>query len=308
MSYLKKSVWMFPGQGSQNHEALQDIPHEYFALVKHITGLDFEINLPDFSQTRDIQLMLLLIEVYNAKKLRLEGVEPDFVAGHSLGAFSAAVIAQVLNLESAIELVYHRASLMQSLYPKGYGMGVVSGLTRQELENITERYFIFDKPAYVSNQNEELQLTVSGHWETIDLILKAAKEEGAGFVKRLNVPTPSHSPLMQEVTDELYRVSKGLIFNPPSYPYFSNCTGRLYTTADEVREDLINNVTYPVKWIDMMQAAIENGSEIFIEMPPGQTLTKLIHRSYPEVIAFAADQYGIEDTAFLYKKWRRKND
>lgn len=308
MSYLKKSVWMFPGQGAQTHESLKDIPYDYYDLIKNITGLDFFESPPDFSQTRDIQLILLLVEVYYAEKLKSESIEPDYVAGHSLGAFSAAVIAQVIDLKTAIKLVYHRGSLMQSLYPIGYGMGVVNGLTRYELEKITKHYFVSDKPAYVSNQNEELQLTISGNWETIDLILKSAKEEGAGLAKRLNVPTPSHSPLMQEVVDVLEKKAKDLTFNKPLYPYFSNCTGRLLVNAEEIKVDLINNVIYPVRWIDMMQGAVENGGEIFIELPPGRTLTKLFQRAYPKISVFSVDQYGVKDTAFLYKKWSKNND
>lgn len=308
MKNLKKSVWLFPGQGVQTQESLKEIPDDYFDLMKNITGLDFCENPPDFSQTRDIQLMLLLVEVYYAEKLKSENITPDFVAGHSLGAFSAAVLAQVIDLNTAIELVYHRASLMQSLYPVGYGMGVVNGLTKSELERITRRYFVSDRPAYVANQNEELQLTVSGHWATIDLILQRAKEEGAGLAKRLNVPTPSHSPLMQDVAKELEKKAKNLTFNRALYPYFGNCTGRRLVAAEEIKADLINNVTYPVRWIDMMQGAIENGGEIFIELPPGNTLTKLLHRAYPEISIFSVEQYGVRDTAFLYKKWSRKND
>ena len=297
-----RTIWLFPGQGSQNLAMLEDIDSRYFQLVKDETGKDFQQQPPDYHQTVDIQLALLIAEVSAAERLREEAVDIDMVAGHSLGAFSAAVVAQVLTLSDAIKLVYQRASLMQSLYPSGYGMGVVTGLTRQELGSLVDANFSSDNPVYLSNQNEELQLTISGSWVGIDRVITVAKEQGAGLAKRLAVPTPSHSLLMKPVAEALEQLATEIEFHSPIVPYLGNCTGRLLNDADEVAEDLIHNVVHPVQWLDMMQIAVENGMHHFIELPPGVTLTNLVKRSYPDLSTYSVDQYGISDTIFLYKK------
>lgn len=303
---MNQCVWMFPGQGSQNSAMLADVDPKYFQWVNELTGKDYMNQAPDFTNTIDIQLTLLITEMNASALLKAEGLKPQIVAGHSLGAFSAAVAANVLTEKDAITFVYHRASLMASLYPQDYGMGVIIGLTRNEVLDIVESVHSDQWPLYTSNQNEELQLTISGHWQAIDLALASAKNSGAGLAKRLSVPTPSHSLLMQPVADELNHIANTLNFSEPSCGYLGNCTGRLLTTAQEIKEDLINNVVHPVLWLDMMQAAIEQGVQHFIELPPGKNLTKLIERSYPNVKTYAVEQYGILDTVFLFKKWSKE--
>lgn len=302
MNLSNRTIWLFPGQGSQNLAMLENVDPHYFQLVKAETGKDFQEQPPDFQQTVDIQLALLITEVSTAERLREAMVDINMVAGHSLGAFSAAVVAQVLTLSDAIKLVYRRASLMQSLYPTGYGMGVITGLTQRELATLVDTNFSRDDPVYLSNQNEELQLTISGSWAGIDRVIAAAKEQGAGLAKRIAVPTPSHSILMKPVAEALEQLATGIEFHPPTVPYLGNCTGRLLNDADEIAEDLIHNVVHPVKWLDMMQIAVENGMHHFIELPPGRALTNLVKRSYPDLSTYSVAQYGISDTLFLYKK------
>lgn len=299
---MSSSIWLYPGQGAQNLAMLEPVEARYFEMVAEITGRDYRVTLPDYNHTIDIQLALLMTQMSGTKALKSAGLQPDFVAGHSLGAFSAAACTGVLSEEDAIALVYKRSSLMESLYPTGYGMGVIVGLTRREVERLVESCFTADAPIYVSNQNEELQLTISGAWVGIDRVIQEAKENGASMAKRLSVPTPSHSILMQPVADELTLLAKEMHFNAPKYPYFSNCTGRLLTEKAEIVTDLIQNVVHPVQWLDMMQVAIENRMKHFIELPPGSTLTNLVKRSYPSALTYCVDQYGIEDTIFLFNK------
>ncbi len=299
---MNRSVWLYPGQGSQNLAMLEPVEERYFEMVEKVTGRDYRVSPPDFDQTIDIQLALLITQMSATKALKDADLQPDFVAGHSLGAFSAAVCAEVLSEEDAVALVYRRSSLMHSLYPTGYGMGVIVGLTRREVERLVAANFTDEAPVYASNQNEELQLTISGAWSGIDRVIQEAKEEGAGTAKRLSVPTPSHSILMQPVADELAKMAKGMVFSEPKYPYLSNCTGRLLTEKSEIVEDLVENVVYPVQWLDMMQVAIENRMKHFVELPPGSTLTNLVKRSYPSALTYCVDQYGISDTIFLYNK------
>ncbi len=297
-----RTIWLAPGQGSQNLAMLENVDPLYFQQVKAETGKDFQQRPPDYQQTVDIQLALLITELSAADQLRDAGIAIDMVAGHSLGAFSAAVIAGVLSASDAIKLVYRRASLMQSLYSSGYGMGVITGLTQQELATLIELQFNMENPVYLSNQNEELQMTISGSWKGIDALITVAKAHGAGLAKRLAVPTPSHSILMKPVAEALEQLATEIEFHTPLVPYLGNCTGRLLSDADEIAEDLIHNVVHPVRWLDMMQVAVENGMQHFIELPPGSTLTNLVRQRYPDQLTYSVDQYGISDTIFLYKK------
>ncbi len=299
---MSSSIWLYPGQGSQNLAMLEPVETRYFEMVAEITGRDYRLTPPNYHHTIDIQLALLITQMSGTKALKSAGLQPDFVAGHSLGAFSAAACTGVLSEEDAIALVYQRSSLMESLYPTGYGMGVIVGLTRREVAKIVEACFTSEAPIYVSNQNEELQLTISGAWVGIDQVIQVAKEQGASMAKRLAVPTPSHSILMQPVADQLRLLAKDMNFAPPQIPYLSNCTGRLLTEKAEIVEDLIQNVVHPVQWLDMMQVAIENRMKHFIELPPGSTLTNLVKRSYPNALTYCVDQYGVDDTVFLFNK------
>lgn len=302
---MNHCVWIFPGQGSQNLEMLNNIHPKYFEWIKEIANKDFLQSEPDFSNTVDIQLALLITELNSSELLKQEQLLPDLVAGHSLGAFSAAVTAGVIDAKDAIQLVYKRASLMANLYPTDYGMAAIVGLNRTEVENIVKNIHTSSMPLYVSNQNEELQLTISGHWDAIDTAIEHAKSMNSTMAKRLSVPTPSHSILMQPVSDELAIFADSIEFNAPNCGYLGNCTGRLLTTQEEIKKDLIHNVTHPVLWLDMMQAAVEHGAQHFIELPPGRSLSKLVERSYPNVKTYAVEQYGILDTVFLFKKWSK---
>ncbi|MBP6115073.1 MAG: acyltransferase domain-containing protein [Neisseriaceae bacterium] len=295
-------VWLFPGQGVQHRHMLAAATPAYVDLVGALTGRDYRSGHFDPQNTVDVQLCTLLVTLSSWAELQAQGGLPNVVAGHSLGAFAAAVAAGVLTPAQAITCVWQRAELMQEAYPTGYGMGVVVGLPQAQVAAIVAQAFQADGPVYVANQNDDLQWTVAGHWAAIDAVIRQAKKHGAVRAQRLAVPTPSHTPLMARVAAALAVQMQGLPLGLAQRPYVSNVSGRLLHDAALIKQDLIDNVRYPVRWLDMMAICVEWGGRHFFELPPGQILSPLVQRHHPQVQLYPVAQYGVADALYVYQK------
>lgn len=299
--------FLFPGQGSQRLEMLKNVPKSYLKTVHDITGFDMKETEESYQDTVFIQLALLTIEIYYANEMKKNGIMPDFVAGHSIGAFSAAVACGSLSFENAASLVYHRATFMKQAYPINYAMGVIVGLDRSEVQRIVDETFDDKYPVYISNENCPMQHTISGHVKGLEKTLSVAGKNRAQVAKLIKVPVPSHCELMDETVTKFTPYVKEVKLVEPQCMYLKNIDGRKTYDAEEIRKDLLTNIAHPVQWSSMMDVAKEMGMDLTIELPPGNTLTNLIFAKFgkdKDVRTINLDQYGIDDSLFLYEKWR----
>ncbi|MHA6530137.1 ACP S-malonyltransferase [Paenibacillus sp. BAC0078] len=286
---------------------LQDIP-EYVKKATSVLGTEPRDDTEALDSTVWIQTALFVKEVAAARCLIERGITPQFVAGHSIGAFPAAVIAGVLSFEDALRIVWRRANLMETAYTRGYGMGVIIGLTKDEVGQAVARSHTLEAPVYLSNMNADQQIAVSGSLAGISLAFKHAKELGAAKTILLKVPIPSHSPLMLSISQELLELISAVPLQDAKIPYLSNHTGRMIRAQEKIAEDLALNVAYPVRWMDMASVCVEAGAGCFVEMPPGNTLSRLVKQAHPDTRQIAVDEVGPEAAQYLIRKWKGQEE
>lgn len=284
---------------------LQDVPSEMLTMVKTLTGVNLTDDEQAYQDSIQIQLSILILQLFNIRQLKQIGQKPDAVAGHSLGIFAAGVAAGVISESDAINVVYLRSKKMQESYPIGYGMGAIVGLTRKEVDKLVKQVNCDDKPVFTSNQNSELQTVISGSLEGIKQVLALAKENSAQKTVMLKVPVPSHSPLMQSVVDVLEQSLAKITLHDPQCTYLANYNGHAVHKVDGVKYDMINNLVHPVYWDTMMDVAKEVGIDTSLEVLPGQTFTKLVKSKFPDFRTITMNNMNLDDIEFLLNKWKR---
>ncbi|MBY8907888.1 acyltransferase domain-containing protein, partial [Acinetobacter baumannii] len=198
------SIWVYPGQGVQRSNMLHDLPQtalvkEYLerasdALKEDVLMLDRPAAL---KSTRAVQLCLLISGVVSSALLRAENLKPDYVAGLSIGAWSAAVVAEVLAYEDAVRLVAYRGELMQNTYPTGYGMTALIGTDRAAVETWVKQIYEITPEVFVANINAHNQIVISGSFEAMTQVAVLAKQQGV-VAKKLDVSVPSHCELLSQ--------------------------------------------------------------------------------------------------------------
>ncbi|MFB6364939.1 malonate decarboxylase subunit epsilon [Paenibacillus elgii] len=299
-------VFLFPGQGSQQTGMLHQLPdhpvieatfHEASEVLKEdMDTLDSEKSL---SSTVAVQLALLISGVAAARALQAEGASPNWVAGHSVGAFGAAVISNVLEFKDALQLVKLRATLMENAYPRGYGMGVVVGLHERRLFEIIQKEFTREEPVYIANLNAPQQITFAGAIAGLEKVFAAARLSGARMARLLNVSVPSHCPLLNRVSEELMAALERTALREPTVPYAANVNARTLKNAAAIRKDLALSVAKPVRWHDATTLLYERGARLFVEMSPGHILTDLASAAFPTARSISFSKSGLEDAKIL---------
>ncbi|QNR66499.1 acyltransferase domain-containing protein [Paenibacillus peoriae] len=286
---------------------LQDVP-EYVKKATSIIGNELRDDEKAMGSTVWIQTALFVKETAIAYRLIEQGIRPQFVAGHSIGAFPAAVIAGVLSFEDALRIVWLRARLMEEAFPEGYGMGVIMGLTKAEVQQAVLLSHSEATPVYLSNINAEQQIVVSGSLVGLNKAFMHVKELGSAKTALLKVPIPSHSPLMSEVANKLLLKIHTFSLRDAQIPYLVNHTGRKTKAKEKIAEDLALNVANPVQWMDMAAVCVESGADCFIEMPPGHTLSRLVKQAHKSTRQMAVDEIGLEATQYLIRKWKEQKE
>jgi malonate decarboxylase epsilon subunit len=251
-----------------------------------------------------VQVALLVSGVAAARALQAEGARADWAAGHSVGAFGAAVIAGSLDFPAALTLVKLRGELMENAFRQGYGMGVVLGIPQQKLENIVARTFSREEPVYLANYNAPDQIVVAGSVQGIERVLATARQEGARKAERLQVSVPSHCRLLEPVAAKLADALKQVPFRKPAIPYASNRTGRTLLDPEAIREDLALGVSHPVRWHEAASLLVERGARLFIEMPPGRVLTNLAKTAFPSIRSVSAADSGLKTCCILANRFK----
>jgi malonate decarboxylase epsilon subunit len=308
-------AFLFPGQGSQQpnmlhhlpeHPAVQETLHEA-SEVLHDDILRWD-SAETLQSTVVVQVALLVVGVAAARALQAEGVQPDMVAGHSVGAFGAAVTANTLTFRDALSLVKLRGELMERAYPHGYGMGVVVGIEERKLSQIVANHFTNDAPVYIANLNSPKQITISGSVHGIETVLALAREEGASRAELLkNVRVPSHCVLMKSVSFELRKAMESISFQKPHIPYAANRTARPLRDPEAIKEDLALSVSHPVRWHEAICVLFELGTQLFVEMPPKHVLTHLAQQAFPCRRALSLADSGMRTICIVAERIKEKH-
>ena len=287
---------LFPGQGAQTPGFLHRLPdHPAVAdtLREAAATLNVDIGTWDGAEalqsTVNVQLGLLVAGVAVSRALKQEGLPPDAVAGLSVGAFGAAVASGAIQFSDALALVRLRAESMRDAYPTGFGMAAINGLDERRLEAILTQVGGAGASVFIANLNAPTQLVISGADGALESALRLARQAGARQAQRLPVSVPSHSPLLAGVSQRLAQALQSIEVAAPQIPYISNRRARAVREADAVREDLILNVSHPVRWHESVTLLFELGFRTFVEMPPGRVLSGLLQQNFPGVRAIAAD-------------------
>ncbi|AUJ29455.1 ACP S-malonyltransferase [Liquorilactobacillus hordei] len=300
-----KALWMFPGQGTQKAGMLTNVEADYLNKVKMITNIDLKDNIEGYHSTVQIQLSILILQIYQIDKLNSLGWTPSIVAGNSLGTFSAAYAAGIITMEDVIELVSIRAKMMEKLYPSGYGMGVVIGLEREDLGAVINSLQAKNEIVFLASQNAEMQNTISGERRAITEVLAIARKMGATKVQLLDVPTPSHSPLMKKISDKVEELVGKMKLNSPSCLYFANYSGHSETSLNKIRYDLSHNLEYPVLWNSMMDIGLEYRPDVSVEFSPGDILTGILEKKVKSIQSIKLNYLSVEDADYILSKLKR---
>lgn len=282
------SIWVYPGQGVQRCNMLHDLPQtalvkEYLerasdALKEDVLMLDSSVAL---QSTRAVQLCLLISGVVSSAILTAENLKPDYVAGLSIGAWSAAVVAGVLTYEDAIRLVAYRGELMQNAYPTGYGMTALIGADLAAVETWVKQIYEITPQVFVANINAHNQIVISGSHDAMQQVAILAKQQGV-VAKKLDVSVPSHCELLDRQAEQLAASMEGVTLKQPKIRYLSGTTARTLSKSEQIADDLAFNMSRTVDWESTLQAAWERGVRLQIEALPGTVLTALARRIFKE--------------------------
>lgn len=286
-----KHAYVFPGQGSQavgmGKDIYDNVPEakELFEKANEILGfritdIMFAGTPEELKQTKVTQPAVFLHSVILAKAL---GVKPDAVAGHSLGEFSALVVAGALSFEDGLKLVSKRAMAMQKcceLQPGG--MAAVLGLDDKTVEDVCASV---DGVVIGANYNCPGQLVISGADAAVDEACQRLKDAGARRALRLPVGGAFHSPLMEPARQELEQAIAEAEFMAPSCPVYQNVDALPYTDAEAIKKNLIAQLTAPVRWTQIVERMVTDGVTEFTEIGPGNVLQGLIKKVSGEVTA-----------------------
>ena len=279
-------AYIFPGQGAQFSGMGLDLfeksslAQEYFNKANSILGFNitdimFEGSDEDLKQTKVTQPAIFLHSVILAKTLG-DTFKPDMVAGHSLGEFSALVANGALDFESALNLVSQRALAMQKACEiEASTMAAIIGLEDKIVEEVCNQVGGTVVPA---NYNCPGQLVISGEIKAIDHACEILKESGARMALVLPVGGAFHSPLMEPAREELAKAISETNFNEPTCPIYQNVTAKSVSNAAEIKENLIAQLTAPVRWTQTIQQMIADGATEFTEVGPGKVLQGLMRK------------------------------
>ncbi|SMO74809.1 ACP S-malonyltransferase [Gracilimonas mengyeensis] len=287
------TAYLFPGQGSQfvgmGKELYGSNPDAaaYFDKANEILGIDlkgimFEGPEETLKQTEFTQPAIFLHSIALFKTL---DANPDMVAGHSLGEFSALVACGAISFEEALKIVRRRGELMQQAGTDNPGtMAAIIGMDDSEVEVVsTEATKATGKEVIAANYNCPGQLVISGYQEAVEKAVEIAKEKGARMAKLLPVSGAFHSSLMQPAYDGLKNQLEDLNIHTPNCPIYSNYTAKATTDTEKIRENLLKQLLNPVLWTQTLKNMHADGAQEFVEVGPGKVLQGLVKRTLKDV-------------------------
>jgi len=301
------TAFLFPGQGSQaagmgkELAALYPVARHTFqeaddALGFSISQLCFEGPDDQLKMTEITQPAILTMSVAVCRVLQEKGLVPQFVAGHSLGEYSAHVAAGTLDFADAVRTVRNRGKYMQDAVPAGQGaMAAILGMPLDQLQKVCSDA-ANGEVVSPANINSAEQIVISGATAAVQRAADLAKERGAKKAIMLQVSAPFHCAMMQPAQDRLTADLARLTFNDPDVPVIANFDASPKTTGADSRSALVSQVTGAVQWLGCIRKLIDSGARTFIEVGPGKVLTGLMRQ-----IDRAQTAQNVEDEASLQK-------
>jgi [acyl-carrier-protein] S-malonyltransferase len=299
------TAWLFPGQGAQAVGMGRDLAEQIPAARAIFDAADAALGVPlsrvcfegpeaELTLTANTQPAILTVSTIAGDALSAAGVRPAFVAGHSLGEYSALVSAGALAFGEAVRTVRARGEFMQEAVPAGEGaMAAVIGLDPAAVQAACAEAQAAGA-VQVANLNAPGQTVISGDRQAVQRAIQLAKAKGAKRALPLPVSAPFHSALMEPAARRLEAVLKEVAFRDLQVPVVTNVEAAPLTDGSAVRDSLLRQVTAPVRWEDVVRRLVAEGVETFIEVGPGKVLCGLIRRIAPE-----ARTLNVEDRASL---------
>jgi len=290
---MNKIALVFPGQGSQQvgmgRDFWEQVPEarSVFEEASGSLGMDlahlcFEGPEDALTLTANAQPAILTVSMAAFAAFQREGLRFDYVAGHSLGEYSALVAAGSLRFDDAIRAVRKRGEFMQEAVEPGAGaMAAVLGLDQESVVALCGEVGVVE----VANLNGPGQVVIAGETEAVEEAIRMARERGARRAVRLQVSAPFHSSLMRPAGERLEGVLRSIPIADPSVPLVNNVDAELLTRGQQVIRSLVRQVSSPVRWEDVIRRLVKEGVTLFLELGPGRVLSGLIKRIAKEVIA-----------------------
>lgn len=306
---MTKFAMVFPGQGSQTVGMLKDLAENYpvvkstFDEASQVLGYDLwtlvqagpaeELNKTWQTQPALLAASVAIYRVWQS----INGPQPEFMAGHSLGEYSALVCAGVIDFKDAIKLVELRGKLMQEAVPSGTGaMFAIIGLDNDSIQKACEQAAQGQIVAPV-NFNSPGQVVIAGNKEAVERAGALCKEAGAKRALPLAVSVPSHCALMKPAADKLATTLNNMTFNPPQFAVINNVNVKVESSADNIKAALIAQLYSPVRWTETVEEMAKQGVTLLVEMGPGKVLTGLTKRIVDSLSACAVNDKASLDVA-----------
>ena len=281
-----KNGWLFPGQASQKVGMGKDlfekteIGKKYYTIANDILDIDIQsisFNGPEelLNITKYTQPAIFIVSTIIGQIMIENGYSTNGVAGHSLGEYSALAVSGAYNFESGLELVKLRSESMYNAGKTNPGtMAAIVGLSAREVENLCTKN-TSDNLVVAANYNTENQIVVSGHIESVEALIRTAKNNAAKMAVPLNVSGAFHSPLMTPAREELAAKLDSIDISDISIPLYTNVDPKPITKGRDIKDSLIRQLENPVLWYNSIEKMIRDGFTSFLEVGPGKVLQAL---------------------------------
>jgi len=278
---MTKTAVVFPGQGSQSVGMMNDLPDskKFFDQPSEVLGFDlWEMvqngSAEELNKTINTQPALLTAGVAYWEKYK--NSSPAFLAGHSLGEYTALVCAGSLDFQTAVNLVHERGRFMQEAVEEGKGaMAAIIGLDPAVIQGVCESILSY---VTCANYNAIGQTVVSGTKEGVEVAMNVCKEKGAKIAKLLPVSVPSHCDLMKPAAERLKELLGSVEIKPPKIPVINNVDVTAETDPDKIKDALVRQLYSPVRWVETVEFFVKENVGTVVECGPGKVLTGLIKR------------------------------